>query len=91
MTYTFQASRLTGGNRVFPDKIIIDDEKITYYKPHLIGHEETNIFKTNIGSVSMNAGLFFSDIIIETNGGQITKLEGFTKSVAREIVKLLSE
>jgi len=91
MTHTFQASRISGnGNAVFPDKLIIDDNKVTYYKAHLIGHEETNIMRTNIGSVSLKSGILFADIIIETNGGQITLINGFSKSDAKQIVKLLS-
>lgn len=91
MDYTFQASRISGnGNAVFPDKLFIDDTKVTYYKSHLIGHEETNIMRSNIGSVSLKSGVIFADIIIETNGGQITVINGFTKSDAKQIVRLLS-
>lgn len=91
MAHTFQASRISGnGNAVFPDKLIIDDTKVTYYKAHLIGHEETNIMRTNIGSVSLKSGILFADIIIETNGGQITVINGFSKSDAKQIVNLLS-
>jgi len=90
MIQTFQASRLTGGNRLFPNKIIIDDTKVTYYKGKIFGHDETVIFRKNIGSVSMSAGLIFSDVIIETNGGQITRAEGFSRSDAKRIVEALS-
>ncbi|MCQ2333900.1 MAG: PH domain-containing protein [Paludibacteraceae bacterium] len=91
MAQTFQASRISGnGNAIFPDKLIVDDNKVTYYKAHLIGHEETNIMRSNIGSVSLKSGVLFADIIIETNGGQITVINGFNKSDAKQIVRLLS-
>jgi len=33
MTQTFVASRISGnGNAIFPDKLTIDDDKVTYYK-----------------------------------------------------------
>lgn len=34
MKYTFSASRVTGGNAVFPDQLIIDDDAqmVTYRK-----------------------------------------------------------
>ena len=91
MAQTFQASRISGnGNAVFPDKLIVDDTKVTYYKAHLIGHEETTIMRNNIGSVSLKSGLFFADILIETNGGQTTLINGFSKSDAKQIVRMLS-
>ena len=39
MAYHFSASRVTGGNAVFPDQIIIDvdNETLTYRKKKLIG------------------------------------------------------
>ncbi len=73
MTYKFSASHITGGNVVFPDKLEIDDEKVTFYKARLIGYATTIIQRNNIGSVSLKAGLLFADIIIETNGGQVTQ------------------
>ena len=90
--YHFTASRVTGGNTVFPDEIIIDDEeqKLTYRKGQIIGYKETTLRFQAIGCASMNAGLLFSDVIIETNGGKTICAKGFTRSDAREIVDLLS-
>ena len=91
MTHTFAASRLTSGNTVFPDKMEIDDEKVTFYKSHLVGYETTVILRANIGSVTVNAGMLFADIVIETNGGQITTANGFKRSEAKEIQSLLTK
>ena len=89
MSYQFKASHITSGNMLFPDKLEIDDEKVTFYKAKLIGHESTVIQRSAIGSVSLNAGPFFADIIIETKGGQRTIANGFTRSDAKRIQQLL--
>lgn len=91
MAYQFIASHISRRDNVlFPDKLSIDDTKVTFYKGRVIGHEETTIMRSNIGSVSINSKLFFADIIIETNGGQITRAEGFSKKDAKRILDLLS-
>ena len=92
MKHIFSASRVTGGNAVFPDQIIIDDsaEKVTFRKKKLIGYDETTIRFSAIGSVSRSAGLIFCDITIETNGGVTILANGFTRSDANAIVRLLN-
>ena len=92
MKYHFSASRITGGNTVFPDQIIIDDEKetVTYRKSKLIGYEEQTIRFDAIGSVSRSAGLLFCDVLIETSGGLKIVTNGFSRSDAEHIVRLLS-
>ena len=93
MSYNhFTASRVTGGNAVFPDEIIIDEDeqKLTYRKGQIIGYKETILSFRAIGCASLSAGLLFSDVIIETNGGMTIRAKGFTRSDAREIVELLS-
>ena len=91
MTYTFQASRISGnGNAVFPDKLIIDDDKVTYYKGKLIGYDESVIMRERIGSVSLSQHLLFGDIVIESKGSQTIHAEGFTRSDAKKILQLLS-
>lgn len=91
MKRTFSASRVTGGNVVFPDQLIIDDkaQKVTYRKKKLIGYEETTIRFSSIGSVSRSAGLLFCDVIIETSGGVTIVANGFSRSDANEIIDLL--
>ena len=93
MRYEFSASRITGGNVVFPDQLIIDDksEQVTYRKGKLIGYEETTIRFSAIGSVSRSAGLLFCDVTIETNGGVTILANGFTRSDAQQILRLLTD
>ena len=92
MKYTFSASRVTGGNVVFPDQLVIDDsaQKVTYRKKKLIGYDETTIRFSAIGSVSRSAGLLFCDVTIETNGGVTILANGFSRADANEIVNLLN-
>lgn len=79
-------------NILFPDEIIIDEDeqKLTYRKGQIIGYKETTLRFAAIGCASVRAGLLFSDVYIETNGGQVIRARGFSKSDAREIVELLS-
>jgi len=88
----FTASRISGEDVVFPDELIIDmsEEKVTYRKGQIIGHKETTIRFGAIGCVSMSAGLLFSDVTIETNGGNTICAKGFTRSDAKQIVRMLS-
>ena len=93
MKHTFEASRVTGGNVVFPDQLIIDDEaeKVTFRKKKLIGYDETTIRFSSIGSVSRSAGLLFCDVTIETSGGVTILANGFTRSDANDIIRLLNK
>lgn len=89
--FLFQAYRISKrDNILFPDKLEIDDLNVKYYKGRIFGYESTTIQRSNIGSVSVDAGILFATIIIETNGGQTTVLEGFSKSEARQIQRILS-
>lgn len=89
--YQFQAFRISRkDNILFPDKVEIDDKKVIYYKGRIFGYESTTIQRNNIGSVSVDAGLLFATVVIETNGGQTTRLEGFSRSDASQIQRILS-
>ena len=92
MAYHFEASRITRGNEVFPDQIIIDvdSETLTYRKKKLIGYDDVKLRFGAIGCVSRSAGLLFCDVIIETTGGRTIRAKGFTRSDADEIVGILS-
>ena len=90
-TCRFSAARISrSDNIVFPDRLIIDDEKVVFYKGKLIGYDSTTIVRENIGGVSIKAEILFADIVIETTGGQHVVAEGFSKHDAKTIQKLLS-
>jgi hypothetical protein len=41
-------------NVLFPDKITIEDSKVTYYKGELIGDKSRVVFKQKVASVFIN-------------------------------------
>lgn len=92
MAYRFSASRVTGGNSVFPDEIIIDKNEgvLIYRKPKLIGCKETRVRFAAIASIEVDAHVMFADIIIETRGGREIVATGFTRDDAESIKDLLS-
>ena len=91
MSYHFSACRVSSkDNTIFPDQIIIDDDVVKYRKSRLIGYKTTKIGIDDIASVSVNVGILFADVIIETKGGRKIRAHGFTRSDAEEIADLLS-
>ena len=92
MIYEFSASRVSGdGNAVFPDEIIIDDEEevLIYRKPRLIGCKESKVRFGAIGSVTIQKGILFGDIHIETRGGREIVAKGFSYSDAESIASII--
>ena len=87
---TFIASRLTSENTLFPDRLEIDVSNITYYKGHIFGYKTTVIARHNVASVSLNSGILFADVIIESKGGKKIIASGFRKLDAQTIYGLLS-
>jgi hypothetical protein len=91
MAVTFVAQRISSKKNVlFPDKITIEDSKVIYYKGEIIGYKSMTVFKVNIASVFIDENILFSNVVIESNGGQRIMAKGFSKSDAREIVTLLT-
>ena len=89
-TARFKAKRIScETNLLFPEEIIITEDKVTILQRQIIGYQTTDIDIDNIASVSVNAGLLFSDIIIETYGGMFFRVDGFSRSDASDIVRLL--
>lgn len=88
--YTFTAHRISHeDNVVFPDIMEIGDDRVLVTKCYVFGHRTNTIFKDNIASVSLREGVFFADVRIETTGGATYYSEGFRKSDARKIERLL--
>jgi hypothetical protein len=65
----FTASRLTAGNLIFPTRIEITRDRVARIKPHWIGRSEDSIPIAKIASVSIDTGLIFSSIRVESTGG----------------------
>jgi hypothetical protein len=86
----FIASRLTAGNKLFPAKIIIDQNGVTLKIPGFFSGNEKTIPYTRISSVDINCPLVgFSTISIETTGEGSIKAHGFTKSEVTRIKELI--
>jgi len=65
----FVASRFTRGNRLFPTQVVITPQSVVQRKPQWIGREEHSIHLNHVSSVTVDTGLLYSDLIIETTGG----------------------
>jgi hypothetical protein len=66
----FRASRLSRGNRYFPTQVLITPTAVVHYTPEVFGRKEHSIHIVHVASVSIDTNLFFSDVTIETSGGQ---------------------
>lgn len=85
---TYTASRLSEGNKVFPSKLIFDDNGVTFKVPSFFSGKETTIPYSRISSVNVESPFVgFSTIIIETTGEGSISVHGFTK----DEVKLMKE
>lgn len=88
----FRASRLTGGNRLFPTQVIITPHSVVHYTPQWIGKHEHSIHIAHVSSVSIDTGLLFSDVIIETSGGSGSiRCRGHHKGDAIRIKQLIEQ
>lgn len=65
----FRASRLSGGNHLFPTQVAITPTSVVHYTPKWIGRLEHSIHMAHVASVRIITKLLFSDVFIETTGG----------------------
>jgi hypothetical protein len=65
----FRASRLSRGNHLLPTQVAINHKSVVHYQPQWIGRLEHSIHIAHIASVTIDTGLMFSDVYIETSGG----------------------
>ncbi len=89
---TFQASRWTRGNFLFPTHIEISDNAITRRKRSWFSQDEMTISMSKVASVHVKRGLVWSDILIESSGGTdpLTS-HGHSKGDALRIKELIEE
>jgi hypothetical protein len=66
---TFTASRLTRGNLWFPTRIVVSPLRVSRVKRRLFGSNEESISISQVASVKISTGIFWSDILIESTGG----------------------
>jgi len=80
------ASRLSRGNLIFPTQVAVLPNRIVRYKARVIGHNEESIPIAQIASVKITTGLLWSDVAIESTGGQNQIVcHGHTNQDARTI------
>jgi hypothetical protein len=88
----FRASRLSGGNRVFPTQVIVTPHSVIHYTPQWIGRHEHSIHIAHVSSVRIDTGLMFSDVVIETTGGAgAIQCRGHRKGDAIRIKQLIEQ
>ena len=87
---TFQASRWTSGNHLFPTIIEVTDRAVLRRKRSWFSKDEISISIQKVASVHIKTGLIWSTIIIESSGGtDPLASHGHSKGDARRIKELL--
>ena len=66
---TFSASRWTRGNLWFPTRIVVSPLRVSRVKRRLFGSNEESIAISQVASVKISTGVVWSDILIESTGG----------------------
>jgi hypothetical protein len=66
---SFVASRWTKGNLFFPTRIVVSPLHVSRVKKRLFGSSEESISISQVASVKISTGIFWSDILIESTGG----------------------
>ena len=88
----FSASRWTKGNRIWPTQVAVFPNRVVRYTPRLFGHFDETIGIDQVASVSVDSGLMFGDVIIETTGGsQPIRCHGHRKGDAERIRRQITE
>jgi hypothetical protein len=87
---TFQASRWTGGNLLFPTIIEVTDQAVIRHKRSWFSRDEISISITKVASVHIKTGILWADILIESSGGSDPLASrGHRKADARRIRELV--
>lgn len=88
----FRASRLTRGNFWFPAEVEVSPTSVTLRKRRLIGKKEESIHIAHIASIKIDTHLIFSDVYIESSGGENPEVcHGHTKADAIEMKELIEQ
>ncbi len=89
---SFQASRWTRGNFLFPTIIEVSEKAVVRRKRSWFSRDEISISVQKIASVHIKTGLIWADILIESSGGTdpLTS-HGHRKGDARRIKELIED
>jgi hypothetical protein len=89
-TETFQASRWTRGNFLFPTVLEVSDRSITRRKRSWFSRDEISVGIFKVASVHIKTGMVWSDILIESSGGSDPMTShGHRKADARRVKELV--
>ena len=90
-SYEFKSNILLGGDILNPDKILIDQNGVTYIKrnKYLIGTDRVNLAYQNISSIRIDRKLIDADIIISGRGAVEIIAKDFSISNAKKIEQLI--
>ena len=89
---SFQASRWTKGNRIFPTVISITDKAVVRRKRSWFSSDEMSVSLIKVASVHIRTGFLWADIrIASTGGSDDIASRGHYKSDAREIKRLIED
>ena len=87
---TFQASRWTRGNFLFPTVIEVTDKAVVRRRRSWFSKDEISISITKVASVHIKTGIVWADILIESSGGSDPLAShGHTKADALRIRELI--
>jgi hypothetical protein len=88
--YEFQASRFKGHRLFTPNVIRVWPDRVEEYEHHALRKKETRTVNyRQVSEVSLARGLVWSNITIESTGGQSFELEGVPKADAERVKSLL--
>jgi hypothetical protein len=88
----FRASRWSRGNRLFPTQVLITPTSVVHYTPEVVGRKEHSIHIAHVASVSIDTNLLFSNVLIETSGGETpVRCHGHRKGDAVRMKQLIEE
>lgn len=89
-TETFQASRWTQGNRLFPTVIAVTEVAVIRRKRSWFTVNEISIHLSKVASVRIDTGLLWADLLVESTGGSDPLVShGHTKAHAQRIKDLI--
>ena len=90
--HVFVASRLSGGNRLFPTQVKVTPTSVVHFTPQWVGQLEQSINIAHVASVTVDTDMLFADVVIETTGGHnAIHCRGHRKADALQIKQLIEQ
>ena len=89
--HEYTSSVISGGSAIFPEKLSVDDQKVTWEKRSLFSKNSKHIQIINITSVNINTSFTVASISIHSNGFGIINASNFTNSDVKEIKSLIEQ